>query len=159
MVDHSFFLTNFGTKIGFVPLARKLKTWPGRKLCMVIYVPVALFSSKTLYSCKKSNLKFGVQMVVPVPVAPQGHFDGSFFRSLLYLRASASWNSHLVRLKLCASKGSAPSQLEAPFSVCCSIVRLRVSDCFDFVASILSFSSVLILDTASVLAVLTRCGF
>ena len=68
MVDHSFFRTNFGTKIGYVPLARKLKTWPGRKLCMVIYVPVALFSSKALYSCKKSSLKFGVQMVVPVPV-------------------------------------------------------------------------------------------
>ena len=49
-VDHFFFRTDFGTKIRYVPMAGKYKTWPGRKLSMVIYVPISFFSSKTLYS-------------------------------------------------------------------------------------------------------------
>ena len=67
-VDHFFFRTAFREKIRYVPLAGKFKTWLGRKLSMEICVPIAFFSSKTLYSIKKSSLKFGVRMVVPVPV-------------------------------------------------------------------------------------------
>ena len=67
-VDHFFFRTDFGIKIQYVPLAGKCKTWPGRRFSMVIFVPISFFSSKSLCSWKKSSLKFGVRMVVPVPV-------------------------------------------------------------------------------------------
>ena len=64
----TFFPAIFGTKIYGLPGVQKTKDCPGRKVCMKHYLSSPNRHTETLENWRKQDLKYGVHLVVPVPV-------------------------------------------------------------------------------------------
>ena len=66
--DHLFFFADFDAKNHRLTFIKNKKVRPGRKLWMKVYYIKPYLLARVLPAKKKSSLKFGVHLEVPVPV-------------------------------------------------------------------------------------------